>query len=230
MGVEQVRWVIEYSPVDGAAYTVLLVLAVLADDDALISCSHSSLGRDCRLDRGTVARVIKQLVDVGAIEQLDAPAGRRPGCYLLHCAAVQGRSARTVQQLADRTAARSARTVQQLRAPARPDTSNTAMPTPPPDTLTRANTNEQAELFGNYEANASSALADARTARARKGKDASKSKVKSARATERVPREHELVARATDSAGGTQPEHVRDRWNPKGYMNDAWHRIRVTAG
>lgn len=42
--------------------------------------------------------------------------------------------------------------------------------------------------------------------------------------------EHELVARATDSAGGTQPEHVRDRWNPKGYMNDAWHRVRVTAG
>ena len=40
----------------------------------------------------------------------------------------------------------------------------------------------------------------------------------------------ELWSRARDSDGGTQPAHVRARWNPKGYLNDAWHRIGVTAG
>jgi sulfite oxidase len=41
--------------------------------------------------------------------------------------------------------------------------------------------------------------------------------------------EHELWARARDSEGGFQPPHPADRWNPKGYMNDAWHRIGITA-
>jgi sulfite oxidase len=39
----------------------------------------------------------------------------------------------------------------------------------------------------------------------------------------------ELWARARDSEGGTGAVHVADRWNPKGYMNDAWHRIGVTV-
>jgi sulfite oxidase len=39
--------------------------------------------------------------------------------------------------------------------------------------------------------------------------------------------EHELVARATDSDGRTQVPDVAARWNPKGYLNDAWHRVTV---
>ncbi len=35
----------------------------------------------------------------------------------------------------------------------------------------------------------------------------------------------ELIARARDSEGGTGAVHVHERWNPKGYLNDAWHRI-----
>ena len=36
---------------------------------------------------------------------------------------------------------------------------------------------------------------------------------------------HELVVRATDSRGQTQPE--RAQWNLKGYLCNAWHRVRV---
>lgn len=39
---------------------------------------------------------------------------------------------------------------------------------------------------------------------------------------------HELVARAYDSASNTQPEDAKHIWNFKGYMNNAWHRVRVT--
>ncbi|MBC8046161.1 MAG: molybdopterin-dependent oxidoreductase [Fimbriimonadaceae bacterium] len=38
--------------------------------------------------------------------------------------------------------------------------------------------------------------------------------------------EHELIARAFDSAANAQPEYVKDVWNFKGYMNNAWHKIR----
>ncbi len=38
---------------------------------------------------------------------------------------------------------------------------------------------------------------------------------------------HELVVRATDSAGNTQPESIADVWNFKGYMNNSWHRVWV---
>ncbi len=41
--------------------------------------------------------------------------------------------------------------------------------------------------------------------------------------------EHELVVRAWDSAGQTQPAHPADIWNFKGYLSAAWHRIRVTV-
>ena len=40
------------------------------------------------------------------------------------------------------------------------------------------------------------------------------------------PRLHELAVRAWDSAS-TQPPHPRIVWNFKGYMNNAWHRVRV---
>lgn len=46
-----------------------------------------------------------------------------------------------------------------------------------------------------------------------------------------LPRgEHELVARAFDTASNTQPEDARHIWNFKGYMNNAWHRVRVQCG
>jgi sulfite oxidase len=43
------------------------------------------------------------------------------------------------------------------------------------------------------------------------------------------PGEHELVVCAWDTDGYTQPEAVSDLWNFKGYANNAWHRLRVTA-
>ena len=39
----------------------------------------------------------------------------------------------------------------------------------------------------------------------------------------------EVVARAWDSAANTQPEDPADVWNLKGYMNNAWHRVRFTV-
>lgn len=40
---------------------------------------------------------------------------------------------------------------------------------------------------------------------------------------------HELVCRAWDTAAQTQPEHPAQVWNFKGYMNNAWHRVRITC-
>ena len=39
----------------------------------------------------------------------------------------------------------------------------------------------------------------------------------------------EIVARAWDSASSAQPESSAHLWNPKGYVNNAWARITVTA-
>ncbi len=39
--------------------------------------------------------------------------------------------------------------------------------------------------------------------------------------------QHVLMARAGDALGREQPEEVRETWNFKGYMNNAWHRIEV---
>ena len=41
------------------------------------------------------------------------------------------------------------------------------------------------------------------------------------------PGTHQLIVRAWDSAGGTQPEDLRQVWNWKGYLNNAWHRVNV---
>ena len=41
---------------------------------------------------------------------------------------------------------------------------------------------------------------------------------------------HEIVCRAWDSAAMTQPEDPGHVWNFKGYMNNAWHRVRVWVG
>jgi sulfite oxidase len=45
-----------------------------------------------------------------------------------------------------------------------------------------------------------------------------------------APGEHEILVRAWDSAGATQPEHPATVWNPKGYVNNTWGRITVLAG
>jgi sulfite oxidase len=37
----------------------------------------------------------------------------------------------------------------------------------------------------------------------------------------------ELVVRAWDSAAATQPEHPASVWNPGGYANNAWSRVRL---
>jgi sulfite oxidase len=44
---------------------------------------------------------------------------------------------------------------------------------------------------------------------------------------ELAPGEHELVVRAWDSAANTMPERLETVWNVRGYMNNAWHRVRV---
>jgi sulfite oxidase len=43
------------------------------------------------------------------------------------------------------------------------------------------------------------------------------------------PGPHELVVRAWDSAASTQPENAEGLWNLKGYINNAWHRVRFTV-
>lgn len=42
------------------------------------------------------------------------------------------------------------------------------------------------------------------------------------------PGTHELVVRAWDSAANSQPETIASVWNFKGYVNNAWHRIKIT--
>ncbi len=37
----------------------------------------------------------------------------------------------------------------------------------------------------------------------------------------------QIIVRAWDSAGNSQPEDARTIWNFKGYMNNSWHRIEV---
>lgn len=46
---------------------------------------------------------------------------------------------------------------------------------------------------------------------------------------ELAPGCHTLAARATDSAGTTQPRELSDTWNVKGYNNNAWHRVAIRA-
>ena len=41
---------------------------------------------------------------------------------------------------------------------------------------------------------------------------------------------YEIVARAWDNAANTQPERPETVWNPKGYVNGSWARIRLQVG
>jgi sulfite oxidase len=43
------------------------------------------------------------------------------------------------------------------------------------------------------------------------------------------PGDREIVVRAWDAAGRTQPADVRPLWNFKGYANNAWHRVHVSV-
>jgi DMSO/TMAO reductase YedYZ molybdopterin-dependent catalytic subunit/glyoxylase-like metal-dependent hydrolase (beta-lactamase superfamily II)/rhodanese-related sulfurtransferase len=43
------------------------------------------------------------------------------------------------------------------------------------------------------------------------------------------PGPYELAVRAWDSAASTQPENAEGIWNMKGYINNAWHRVRFTV-
>ncbi|GLK81764.1 molybdopterin-dependent oxidoreductase [Methylopila turkensis] len=43
------------------------------------------------------------------------------------------------------------------------------------------------------------------------------------------PGRHELVVRAWDAAGQTQPADPEDVWNFKGYLASSWHRVNVTV-
>jgi sulfite oxidase len=43
------------------------------------------------------------------------------------------------------------------------------------------------------------------------------------------PGSHELVVRTFDTAGHTQPMHLADVWNFKGYVNNACHRVKISV-
>jgi sulfite oxidase len=44
------------------------------------------------------------------------------------------------------------------------------------------------------------------------------------------PGPRQIVVRAWDAEGKSQPEDLRAVWNFKGYMNNAWHRVNVHVG
>ena len=41
------------------------------------------------------------------------------------------------------------------------------------------------------------------------------------------PGHYQIMVRAWDSSGRTQPEEMGQVWNWKGYLNHAWHRVNV---
>ena len=43
------------------------------------------------------------------------------------------------------------------------------------------------------------------------------------------PGEHRIVARPLDSSAATQPATAAEVWNFKGYANNSWHGVNVTA-
>ncbi len=44
-----------------------------------------------------------------------------------------------------------------------------------------------------------------------------------------APGDQELIARAWDSTGASQPESARQIWNPKGYVNNSWAHVTIHA-
>jgi sulfite oxidase len=43
------------------------------------------------------------------------------------------------------------------------------------------------------------------------------------------PGSHTLVARASDGSSAAQPPELAEAWNVKGYSNNAWHRVIISA-
>jgi len=43
------------------------------------------------------------------------------------------------------------------------------------------------------------------------------------------PGQREIIARAWDTCAAVQPESAVHLWNPKGYVNNSWARLRITA-
>lgn len=43
------------------------------------------------------------------------------------------------------------------------------------------------------------------------------------------PGPHQVSVRAVDSAADVQPEYAGGIWNHRGYVNNAWHKVRLTA-
>ena len=41
---------------------------------------------------------------------------------------------------------------------------------------------------------------------------------------------HEVVVRAFDSSASSQPATAAELWNPGGYANNSWHRVKVSVG
>ncbi|HEY4387882.1 MAG TPA: molybdopterin-dependent oxidoreductase, partial [Ktedonobacteraceae bacterium] len=41
------------------------------------------------------------------------------------------------------------------------------------------------------------------------------------------PGDYQIITRAWDTSGQTQPEDARPLWNFKGYMNNAWHSVKI---
>jgi hypothetical protein len=48
-------------------------------------------------------------------------------------------------------------------------------------------------------------------------------------AVEVTPRLRELIVGAWDGPAARQPEYPSLTWNPRGYLNNAWHRVRVAC-
>ena len=46
---------------------------------------------------------------------------------------------------------------------------------------------------------------------------------------ELAPGAHEVLVRASDDSGGRQPAEMPAVSNPRGYANNAWHRVRLTS-
>jgi sulfite oxidase len=42
------------------------------------------------------------------------------------------------------------------------------------------------------------------------------------------PGTYQIAVRAWDSIGRTQPKDARKIWNCKGYLNNAWHRVKIS--
>lgn len=76
-------WVLTNSPYDGGARTLHIVLAHHADRRRRVQRPQAQLASDCALDAGHLRRLVRQLVDDGAVEIEAQPVGRTPAVLVL---------------------------------------------------------------------------------------------------------------------------------------------------